>query len=267
MVPPGVVEGYSARQLSVQSGHSPAKLYRIIDTFLDQPPPVSTQGLDRYQSIILDATFIHRPLSLIAVMDAQTNTILAGQYAVSENSEPQLVAFFKCLIAQGLRPYSFTVDGNPHVIKALRRLWPQVIIQRCLIHIQRQGLAWCRISPKSVSARKLRVLFLRVTNIHTPADRDNFLASAAEWEDHYGHQIAAKRETGWVFSDIKRARSMLLRALPDMFRYLEDPQISRSTNGLEGYFSRLKSHYRQHRGLAPAKLRQYFAWYFHFVPR
>ena len=60
---------------------------------------------------------------------------------------------------------------------------------------------------------------------------------------------------------------MLLRALPDMFHYLDDPQIPTTTNGLEGYFSRLKSHYRQHRGLSPHKRPNYFAWYFHFAPR
>lgn len=199
-------------------------------------------------------------------MDAQTNTVLAGKYGVSESSEPQLVTFFEILMHRGLRPCSFTVDGNPHVTKVLRALWPDVIIQRCLIHVQRQGLAWCRRFPKSACARRLRALFLRVTNIHTPADRDRFIRSFAEWEDHYGPQIALKRETGWVFSDIKRARSMLLRALPDMFHYLDDPHISRSTNGLEGYFSRLKARYRQHRGLSQAKRNGYFAWYLYFVP-
>ncbi len=60
---------------------------------------------------------------------------------------------------------------------------------------------------------------------------------------------------------------MLLLALPDMFHYLDDPHISKTTNGLEGYFSRLKSHYRQHRGLSPRKRPNYFAWYFYFTPR
>jgi hypothetical protein len=52
-----------------------------------------------------------------------------------------------------------------------------------------------------------------------------------------------------------------------MFHYLDDPHIARSTNGLEGYFSRLKIRYRQHRGLRTRKLGQYFAWYIHTVPK
>jgi hypothetical protein len=54
---------------------------------------------------------------------------------------------------------------------------------------------------------------------------------------------------------------MLQKALPDMFHYLDDHDIPRSTNGLEGYFSRLKRYYRQHRGLTPKKRENYFAWY------
>ena len=79
--------------------------------------------------------------------------------------------------------------------------------------------------------------------------------------------IAAPVETERIFSGIKRARSMLLRALPDMFHYLDDRHIPTTTNGLEGYFSRLKSHYRQHRGHSPRRRPNYFAWYFHFAPR
>ena len=79
--------------------------------------------------------------------------------------------------------------------------------------------------------------------------------------------IAAPVETERIFSGIKRTRSMLLHVLPDLFHYLDDAHISTTTNGLEGYFSRLKSHYRQHRGLSPRKRPNYFAWYFHFAPR
>ena len=98
-------------------------------------------------------------------------------------------------------------------------------------------------------------------------DRKAFLDLVDAWEDRYGAEIAARKETGRVFSDIKRARSMLLRALPDMFHYLDDPLIPTTINGLEGYFSRLKSRYRQHPGLRPHRRPNYFAWYFHFTPR
>lgn len=239
----------------------------MISHYLLQPRVEPVMRLAQCQHFIFDGTYLHRPLGLVALMDAQTHRLVTGQYSVPENSFPQLVEFFQGLKQSGLKPLSFTVDGNPNVMKVLRHLWPEVMIQRCLVHIQRQGLSWCRTSPRTVYGRWLRNIFLQVTKIHTLADRDEFLKSVTFWESSFGSQISAKRERGHVFSDIKRARSMLLRALPDMFHYLDHPLIPISTNGLEGYFSRLKAHYRQHRGIRKEKRNNYFEWYFNFVPK
>jgi transposase-like protein len=180
---------------------------------------------------------------------------------------PQLESYFRQLKSRGLHPESLTVDGNPEVIIALRNLWPEAVIQRCLVHIQRQGLSWCRACPKTSYARKLRAIFLGVTSITTQESRDAFVKDVMDWERQYGYWLDHQPERGRVFSDIKRARSMLLRALPDMFHYIDDPRIPSSTNGLESYFSRLKSHYRQHRGLSKEKRCNYFNWYIYYVPR
>jgi len=262
-----IVEGYSVRQLSQQSRHSSAKLYRIINHWLKEDPPDASGNLAQHRFLILDGTFLHRPVSIVALMDATRNRIIKGEYGVSENSERQLIQFLKPLIAKGLNPVSCTVDGNPQTIKVLRVLWPGIVVQRCLVHIQRQGLMWCRRYPKTTYAKRLRDIFLKVTQIRTKAERDLFLKDIVWWEGKYGHAIATQPNRGWVFTDIKRARSMLLKALPNMFYYLDDPGIPITTNGLESYFSRLKSHYRQHRGLRRNKLNSYFNWYFFYKPK
>jgi hypothetical protein len=259
-----ITEGYSVRQLSLQSKHSRAKLYRIINYCLNTESPDIETNLNQYQYLLFDGTFLHRPICLVALMDATSNKIISGKYDIKETAERQLTSFFRLLKDRGLQPISFTVDGNPQAIKIIKTVWPEIVIQRCLVHIQRQGLSWCRISPKTAGARKLRALFLQITRIRTFQDRDYFLESLAQWEYLYGRDIHNRPEKGRVFSDIKRARSMLLKALPDMFNYLENQQIPSSTNSLEGYFSRLKGHYRQHRGLSKAKLESYFDWYFFF---
>lgn len=239
----------------------------MINSQLKQPPPQTVQGLREYWHLIFDGTFLERPRSIVALMDADHRMLITGQYGVAENSDVQLQEFFQPLIRDGLYPRSFTVDGNPQVIKTIRKLWPEIIVQRCLVHIQRQGLSWCRTSPRTDYARELRKIFLKITRINTMAERDAFLQIVVDWEKRYGMPISIRRERGHVFSDIKRARSMLLRALPDMFHYLENPSIPVTTNSLEGYFSRLKTHYRQHRGLAMGKRSNYFGWYFYFVPK
>lgn len=257
-----MLQGYSVRQLSEQTGHPASRLRRIVRGWLAKAPPALPAPLDQPLHLIFDGTFVHRPTSVVALMDASTGCIIHAQYPVSESSDKQLRSFFKPLLARGLNPVSCTVDGNPHAIRVLTALWPRIIVQRCLVHIQRQGLMWCRHNPKTPMARQLRDIFLKVTHIRTREERDGFVAEVTQWERTHGHQVQHRPERGRVFSDIKRARSMLLRALPDMFHYLDDdPAIPRSTNRLEGYFSRLKKHYRQHRGLRRATLSTYFAWY------
>lgn len=250
----------------MQSCHSRAKLNRIINYWLNNPPQIQSR-LEQHQYLILDGTFIHRPVSLITLMDAKANRVIYGQYGIEEESESDLLAFFEPLVKKGLAPKSFTTDGKPQVIRTIRAIWPNILIQRCLVHIQRQGLAWCRHEPKMTYSRKLREIFLQVAHIYTREERDQFIELVKKWEERYGHDIQVHPEKGRVFSDIRRARSMLLKALPDMFHYLEDPNIPRSTNGLEGYYSRVKDHYRQHRGLSKVKLNHYFRWYLFLKPR
>lgn len=256
-----ITEGYSFRQLSDQSGHSLSKIKRIAWCWLGQLP-IERQNFSNNCYLLFDGTFIQGRKSIITVMDNNEHKIIAGQYDVAENSIPQLRYFFQPLIDKKLQPKSVTVDGNPQVIKLFRELWPKLIIQRCLAHVQRQGLMWCRRFPKRTDAKHLRKLFQRVTVIKTIKEKERFLSDIQIWEQKYGCYLIRAPERGKVFSDIKRARSMLLKALPDMFHYLDDPLIPSTTNSLEGYFSRLKANYRQHRGLSLQHRYSYFKWYF-----
>lgn len=217
--------------------------------------------------LIFDGTYIFKRTGIVALMNSQTNSIIAGQYGISESSTNQILSFFNDLKLKSLSPSSFTVDGNPQAILAIKKTWPNTIIQRCIIHIQRQGLMWCRQHPKRYDAKKLRDLFLKVVNISTCQQRDTFLYELEAWEKRYGSKLQQTPDRGWVLSDLKRARSMLLKALPNMFHYLDDLSIPKSTNRIEGYFARLKNHYRHHRGLSKLKRPNYFLWSFHLKPR
>jgi transposase-like protein len=216
--------------------------------------------------LILDGTFLERRRGVFAVMDAERSSVIYNAHNVAEGPA-DMQRICAALVDRAMQPKSATVDGNQHLIKALRDAWPGILIQRCLVHIQRQGLRWCRRFPKRTDAKRLRDIFLQVMTIHTDIDRQRFIAQVQAWERTYGYPIAHTPEHGWIFSDLKRARSMLIAALPDMFHYLGDHRIPTSTNPLEGYFARLKHRYRQHRGLAARFREAYFTWYFYLCPR
>jgi len=214
--------------------------------------------------LVFDGSYIwKRKTSAVIFLNAETNKLIHGVYDFKENSFKALIGLFHELKGAGLSPRSCTVDGLPAVIRALTDVWPDIIIHRCLFHIQRQGLKWCRSYPKTIEANKLRLLFLSIINIDTLEQRDDFLLSAIKWEDIYGCKIKDRPERGRVFSDLKRARSMLLNSLPNAFHYLHDAKIAKTTNLAEGYFSFMKTRYRDHRGLSPLKRKAFFNWFFY----
>lgn len=255
------------RQLGHHSNFSKAKLQTIIDHGLKRNPKINGQFLTNGKHLLLDATFLHRPVSIVAIMDAQTRKIICGQHGVRESSPHEMFAFLSRLQLEELQPKSFTVDGNGPTMRVLEKLWPEAVIQRCLVHVQRQGLMWCRIRPKRIDAKKLRKIFLKLPHIKSYAQAQIWRQELKTWEKNYGTKIKNQPGHGRVFSDLKRARSLLIKALPNLFHYLKNSKIPNSTNLLEGYFSRLKAKYRNHRGLAIKKRFNYFKWFFFLHPK
>ncbi len=233
------------RQLSIQSRHSISSIRRMIQYWLLRPP-CDTRDLSPHRYLIFDGTILEHRRGIFSSMDAEKFSVLHGARDISEGPS-DLQRFCVALAQRGLVAKSATVDGNQHLIKTLHTFWPFIIIQRCLVHIQRQGLMWCRRNPNRCQALAKTIPPSDVY-LHSRPPR-SFLTRVQEWEQKYGRRIASSPETGWVFSDLKRARSMLLSALPDMFHYPNDPNVPKSTAALEGYYAHLKQKYRQHRGL------------------
>ncbi|MDP1675488.1 MAG: hypothetical protein Q8L88_01390 [Bacteroidota bacterium] len=228
-------------------------------------PPQCKYSLSTVQYLICDGTFLEYRTGIYAVMNAHTKQLVYGAYDVPEGAHA-LSIVYQSLSAAGLSPKSVTVDGNPQQIKYLHLIWPSIILQRCIVHVQRQGLSWCRRNPKRTDAKHLREIFLRICTVKTSAQVRRFIADVLAWENRFGDAIDQSTVRGWVFNDLLRARSMLLKALPDLFHFISNTNIPSSTNSLESYFSRLKEHYRHHRGLALHHRDAYFKWYFYFVP-
>jgi len=259
-----ILEGFTIKQLSRINKVSPSTVSRVIDYWLNIEPP-RLQSLGEIKHIILDGTYINHRTGLYVVMNGDNHKIVYGDYGVSETGK-HLKVFYNNLQQKGLNPLSATVDGSLQQLKYLKDTWESLVIQRCLVHIQRQGLNWLRKLPKRTEAIKLREILLQVMYIKTKEESDNFINGFHLWENRYGLGLSRSTNRGKVFSDLLRTRSMLRNALPNMFSYLDYPEISKTTNALEGYFGRLKQKYRIHRGLSPHKRKSYFRWYLYLKP-
>jgi hypothetical protein len=63
---------------------------------------------------------------------------------------------------------------------------------------------------------------------------------------------------------VRRSFVTIKNALPDLFHYLENPRIPKSTNGLESFFGHLKQNIFIHRGLSKEHFKNYLKWYLYF---
>jgi hypothetical protein len=255
-----ITEGYSVRQLIEIGSHGVWKLNQIKRYWLEREPDRFVFDYSAVKYLQFDGTYFKHENCLMVLMDNMTGKVITHKYHVRENYE-SAKQIFQEVMDRGLQPIAVTLDGNHSVIRALKAVWPDIIIQRCIAHIQRQGLSWLRRYPKLEASKGLRKVLLTITAVKDASLRQSFIKDFLLWERQYGSFVLSLPSRDKVYGDLQRTRSLILHALPDMFHYLEDKCIAATTNKLEGYFSRLKEIYRKHRGLSKKHRQNYFAWY------
>jgi hypothetical protein len=257
-----VMESYSIRQLSKLSRCSAISLTRIKDYWLKQLPEESFEyGSIHY--LVFDATYFHKDGCMLNLMDAENQRIIAHLY-VHKESFRDAYPWFISLKQHGLNPWVITTDGFQSVLRAMRKVWPQVKLQRCLYHIQHEGMRWLRSYPKTEAGKELRVILSQLSWIKTTHEKNNFITKYSNWLMEYETYVKALPKSTVAFKDLRRTIVLINNAMPDMFYYLEDEKVHSTTNALEGFHSRLKADYQRHRGLSRKHRISYLNWYCYF---
>lgn len=196
-------------------------------------------------------------------MNAKNQAIISNIYTNKEGFH-NVYPWFKRLKEQGLNPYYIVMDGERSVMRAIAMVWPNAIIQRCLYHIQREGMRWLRTYPKTAAGRELRSLLSTLCCIKSVKERDQFIQRYKTWVNKYINFVKSLPSSNIAFKDLKRTMVLINNALADMFHYLKEPNIPATTNTLEGFYSRLKADYRRHRGLTQKHKINYLKWYCYY---
>lgn len=136
------------------------------------------------------------------------------------------------------------------------------------MHIKRDVDAWLSQHPKTQAGKQLKEIMVGAATIKNHSQKDQFVTGFRSWCIRYGGFLKERTylqgsTTRWQHThrNLRRCRSLLQRALPDMWHYLDDHHIPKDTNGLEGRFGCLKQHYSQHRGLSKTRREAYLSWY------
>lgn len=222
----------------------------------------STTGL------ILDGTSVVKHQRVVLVVQDVRRWPVTWAFAERESFD----SWWRVLVAlrtAGLEPRFVVCDGHPGLLKALRATWPNVLIQRCLLHVVRQARLDLTQNPRTLAGQALLGLVRRLPVIRTRRQRRRWLRIYRQWLRR--HEAFLKQRTlnltgprRWWYTHrkLRAVRSQINNSLPDLFHYLRHPEIPRTTNHVEGGInSRLKDLFRRHRGLSLDRKTNLTAWY------
>lgn len=256
------------KQLSKESDYSISTLKRLFYSYLKEPPVLSIYPSERV-NLLIDGTYFNNDLCLILYRDSTVKFTQLYRFSDGEWFE-ELAEDLNNLLQLGVQIESITCDGHKALLKAIKYSCPEVTVQRCLIHIQRMCRIWLSSNPKSPAGKDLRKIISIVHLIQSPIDRDYWIISLVKWYDQYKEYINEKSInpiTGrywYTHKLVRRSFMVIKKALPDMFHYLYNSRIPKSTNGLESFFGHLKGHVNIHRGLSSKNRKQFIRWYLYF---
>jgi len=170
----------------------------------------------------------------------------------------------------GFTVVSVTADGQNATKSALKRVFPEARLQRCLVHIQRYSDTYITKNPKTIAGIELKEITGTINNIDSHLSMKTFLAKLNDWRRRHNDFLKEKTlkedGSGWWYThrSLRRVIFHINNALPDMWWYLEDKSIPKDTNALEGRFTDLKHKFRTHKGLRKSKRENYFKWYVYY---
>jgi hypothetical protein len=258
------MEGHRIKQIVKMSGYSKSKIERIKDYWLSkEPPKIFGAKYKEIKYILFDGTYFNKTRSLLVFIDSQSGKPFACDYVKSE-SYKSVYPLIEELKGLGVKPKAITTDGNRSVIKAFLEVWDKVVIQRCLVHIQRQGLSWLRESPKTQAAKELKEIVKFCGAMKTKEDKKYFLTKYANWHKRHYKFVHTMPRFSIAFKDLKRTMNLIDSASKDMFHFANDKKIAPTNNLLEGFFSWLKRKYVLHNGLSSKHQVSYLKWYCYF---
>jgi len=259
-----VLERQTFKTLSRDSNLSIDTLQRIFYTFLQQSPKVKIIKRSNVH-LRMDATYF-RQFCLLCYQDHDDGYTQLIRFSDGEHYS-EIKEDLDNLIKLGVQIESITTDGHKSILKAIKKSVPDVLVQRCLVHIQRMCLLWLTRFPRHPAGVELRHLVLMLMRIKTENDRLYWTTELTLWyhrHQQYLQQKTINEQTGrywYTHKLLRRSYFTIKRAMPNMFHYLTNSRIPSTTNGIEGFFSHLKNHLDLHRGLTVQHRIDFIKWY------
>lgn len=258
-----IIGRMTLEEIAKQKECSGSTIQRLFREYLNNPPIPQIKANSNCH-LMIDGTYT----SNFCLLNYFDNDLKYLQYyeIVRDENYQDFELGLRLLKAAGLNIVSITSDGDRGLIMAINEVFTGVVHQRCIVHVQRMGLAYLTRFPKTVAGRELRLMILDLHKINNHEERTVWVGRYRNWEathyDFLNERNSVLSETKlFKHYDIRRVRTLINNTLPHLFHYLDDPKIPKSNNGLECRFSYLKNNLRIHRGLSCEHRKSFLLWY------
>ena len=241
---------------------------REINDFLDNPPAINIKP-NQNAHLLIDGTYFKRINCLVLYFDNDLKYFQLLRYSTREIKD-EIIKDLRQLRRNGVNVISATADGKNAVKSALIKVFPKAKFQRCLVHIQRYAETYVTQKPKTMAGRELKEIASTINQIDSHLAMMTFVARVRDWKRRYHSFLIEKtnNEDGskWWYThrNLRRVIYHIDHAIPDMFAFLDDQNIPKDTNSLEGRFKELKHKFSTHNGLRKTKRENYFRWYVYY---
>lgn len=247
---------------------SQSSIQRLFTNYLKAAPTVAIRSKTQVH-LLIDGSYFSNGLCLILYYDHDIRYVQLYRETNQEKYK-EIKEDLENLKKLGVNVYSVTCDGHKAILKAIRKVFPEAKIQRCLVHIKRQTRNYLSSQPKTTQAQELLKISNKITSIKTLEQSAYWLVEFKIWYDRnllFINEQSYKIETQrywYTHSKLHAACSLIINAIPDMFHYLDDNDIPYTTNRIENYFAHLKEKLMLHRGLRFEAKKNFIKWYLHF---
>ena len=266
------LKGDSIARVAAESGLSRTHTYRILLNKLSEPVSYNKQALEQCQYASFDGKFLFgRDWSALVLFDATKKLPIAVKLARNEN-KTTVTSFMAELKQLGFNPIAITIDGRSGTPAAIKKVFPNTIIQRCLFHIKLQIWAWVRIPPRRPLGWALKHLADQIERASTVDDVSMAAKAYQKLKLDYATEITElickvnTKAYNRPDYDLLKCFSLLDNAWPNLFHYIANPNIAKTSSPLEGFnkqITRITGF--DHCGLTKNHLEQFLKHYVNYT--
>jgi transposase-like protein len=205
--------------------------------------------------IVADAMFFGRHWGMVVMRDPHRKENLYWEEIMTE-SPSVYQAGISFLRQRGFTIHALVIDGR----KGVKEAFSDIPIQMCQFHQIRIVTRYLTTRPKLEAGQELRVITLMLSE----STKEKFTMLLCAWHRRWSEFLKEKtvnpetKRRQYTHRRLRSAYFSLRRNLPQLFTYERYPawDIPKTTNGLEGVFSHIKTAMRIHRGLRQKRKRK-----------